>query len=129
MFYFATFRAVLLFWSETWNLALSLIKRLEGFHTRCAWRMNRVHVPCKGHGGVWKYPLVEETLKEAGLQTVTEYIRRRRTTVAMWIVGRPIHEVCVRGERKRGTSARRQWWWEQPMGLETVEELFTAQVA
>ena len=129
MFYFATFRAVLLFWSETWNLALSLIKRLEGFHTRCAWRMNRVHVHRKGHGGVWRYPSVEDTLKEAGLKSVDEYIRRRRTTVAMCVVDRPIHKACKGGERRRGTSARRQWWWEQPMGLETVEELFAAQVA
>ena len=91
--------------------------------------LEMLHVPKKGQGGVWRYPSVEDTLKEAGVQTVAEYIRRRRNTVAMWVVDRPIHEVCKGGERRRGTSARRQWWWEQPMGLETVEELFDAQVA
>ena len=77
---------MLLFSSETRNLTPSALKKLEGFHTRCEWRME-------------------------------EYISLRRKTVAMWIVDRP------------GTSALRQWWWEQPMGLETGEELLAAQFA
>ena len=91
--------------------------------------MTRVNVPRKGHGGVWRYPSVTSTLKEAGLQTVEKYIKLRRDTVAMWIVDRPLYKACVEGKRKRGTSARRQWWWEQPMGLESDEELLVDQVA
>ena len=128
-FYRATVQAVLLFASETWNLTPSALKKLEGFHTRCAWRMNRTNVPRKGHGGAWEYPSVEASLKEAGLATVEDYVRRRRSTIARWIVDRPIYEACKEGERRRGTSACRQWWWEQPMGLESVEELFDDQVA
>ncbi len=37
VFYKATIQAVLLFGSETWNLALSGLKCLEGFHMRAAW--------------------------------------------------------------------------------------------
>ena len=120
---------VLLFSAETWNLTPSALKKVEGFHTRCAWGMNHVHRSRKGHGGVWKYPSVQSALKEAGLKTAEEYIRQRRNTVAMWIVDRPIYQACVGGSRKRGSSARRQWWWEQPMGLESDEELLDDQVA
>ena len=77
---------------------------------------------------MWEYPSVEASLKEAGLETVEEYILRRRSTIARWIVDRPIFKACKEGERKRGTSACRQWWWEQPMGLESIEELFNDQV-
>ena len=89
--------------------------------------MCRENVPRKGHGGVWEYPPVEASLKEAGLKTVEEFIRLRRNTIAMWVVNRPIYEACKGGERKRGTSAR-QFWWEQPMGLESAEELLADQV-
>ena len=68
-------------------------------------------------------------LKEFGLKTVEEYISLRRKTVAMWIVDRPIYQACVGGSRKHGSSARHQWWWEQPMGLESDEELLDDQVA
>ncbi len=37
VFYKATIQAVLLFGSETWNLALSGLACLEGFHLRAAW--------------------------------------------------------------------------------------------
>ena len=126
-FYRATVQAVLLFSSETWSVTPSLVKRLEGFNVRCAWRMNRTNVPRRGHGGAWEYPSAEESLKEAGLKRVEEYIRLRRNTIAMWVAGRPLYQACVGGERRRGTSPR-QFWWEQPMGLESVEERFRDQV-
>ena len=127
-FYRATVQAVLLFSSETWNVTPSALRQLEGFHTRCAWRMNTVNVPRKGMNGVWKYPSAAASLKEATLKMVAEYIKIRRDTVAMWVVNRPIYEACVAGQRKRGTSSR-QWWWEQPMGLEQDGDFPKAQVA
>ena len=42
---------------------------------------------------------------------------------------RPLYKACEEGKRRRGTSAQRQWWWEQSMGLETGEKLLAAQVA
>ncbi len=40
-FYKVVVQAVLLLLlgSETWNLTPSMLKELEGFHVRCAWRM------------------------------------------------------------------------------------------
>ena len=107
------------------------LKKLEGFHVRCAWRMNRVHVPRKdkGPGGVWRHPSTEASLKEAMLKPVADYIKLRRDTVAMRVVNRPLYEACVAGERNSRKSARRQWWWEQPMGLEQDGDFPKAQVA
>ena len=41
----------------------------------------------------------------------------RRQTIAAYIVDRPIFNLCVGEERRRGTSPR-LWWWEQPMDLD-----------
>ena len=63
------------------------------------------------------------------MKPVEDYIKLRRDTVAMWVVNRPLYEARVAGEWKRGTSTRRQWWWEQPMGLEQDGDFPEAQVA
>ncbi len=39
--------------------------------------------------------------------------------VANFIVNRPIFQLCQEGVRKRGSAAR-QFWWEQPLDLETA---------
>ena len=118
-FYRAVVQAVLLFGSETWNLSESMIRQLEGFHIRAAWRMNREHVPRKeGGDGSWVYPSRADTLEECGMKTMREYIDVRRATVAAWVVDRPVYEACVGGERQRG-SAPRKWWWEQELSLDS----------
>ena len=66
VFYKATVMAVLLFGSETWNLAPSSLKRLEGFHHRAAWRMAG-KVPRLNTDGSWTYPDTEAVMKEVGL--------------------------------------------------------------
>ena len=116
-FYRATVQAVLLFGSETWSITPSDRKLLEGFHTRCAWRMAQTNRPRRGPDGSWSYPLTEDVLKEVHLRTVDEYILERRQTIASYIASRPIFEECRGRERKRGTVTH-QWWWEQPMGLD-----------
>lgn len=116
-FYVAIVQSVLLYGSETWNLTPSLLRRLEGFHIRCCYRMARRKRPRRGPKGVWKYPDSAEVLKECGLQTMEEYILGRRATIAAWVVDRPLLAACKDGERMRGTP-HRQWWWEQEMSLE-----------
>ena len=121
-FYSAVVQSVLLFGSESWNLSSAMLRQLEGFHIRAAWRMNREHKPRKGDGGEWEYPSTEDALEECGLKTMQEYIDVRRSTVAAWIVDRPIYEACEGAERKRG-SAPRQWWWEQELGLDLEDAI------
>ncbi len=50
VFYKATDMAVLLFGSETWNLAPLSLRRLQGFHIWAAWRMAGTG-PWRNQGG------------------------------------------------------------------------------
>eukprot|EP00957_Ditylum_brightwellii_P174252 13266707-Ditylum_brightwellii.AAC.1 len=38
-FYHATVQAVLLYSSESWNITLTAMRMLEGFHVKAAWQM------------------------------------------------------------------------------------------
>ena len=117
MFYKAVVQAVLLFGSETWVLTDSAMRVLEGFHLRLAYRMARKYKPTKDpETSVWTYPPSEKVLEEVGLYTIREYIVKRRQTIAAYIVDRPI--LCVDESRRRGTSSRHLWWWEQTMDLD-----------
>ena len=116
-FFQAVVQAVLLYGSESWDLRGALLKQLRGFQIRAAWRMNRIHRPREDEAGVWRYPKREDALKECGLKDVLEYIEARRATVARFVVDRPVFEACRGGERLRGSTPR-QYWWEQPLGLE-----------
>jgi len=119
MFYKATVQAVLLFGSETWNITTTMMKRLDGFHMRAAWRMARVNKPRANPDGSWTYPQSALTLEEVALHPIAQYVEVRRQTIAKFIVNRPIFDFCTEGRRKRGSSPR-QFWWEQPMDLDAA---------
>ena len=85
VFYKATIQAVLLFGSETWNLAPSGLACLEGFHLWAAWQMSG-RGPKKLPDGTWRYPNSEAVLREVGLQTICHYIGVRQQHVANFIV-------------------------------------------
>ena len=116
-FFQAVVQSVLLYGSESWDLRGALLKQLRGFQLRAAWRMCREHRPQLDEEGKWRYPSRGDVLAEAGLKDIEEYITARCATVARFIAGRPVFESCVSGERRRGTMPR-QYWWEQPLGLE-----------
>jgi hypothetical protein len=119
MFYKATVQAILLFGSETWNITPSLIKSLEGFHIRAAYRMVSKHKPVRHPDGSYTYPHSAKVLEEAGLYCIAHYVEVRRQTISEFIVNRPIFDFCREGERQRGTCPR-QMWWEQPMDLDAA---------
>ena len=79
--------------------------------------MCKEHRPRQDEAGEWRYPKREDALKECGLKDILEYIEDRRATVARFVADRPIFEACRGGERLRGSTPR-QYWWEQPLGLE-----------
>ncbi len=118
VFYKEIIQAVLLIGSETWNLAPSGLKCLEGFHLQAAWQMSGKQ-PMKRLDGTRRYPNSEQVLREVGLQTISHYIGVCRQHVASFIVNRPIFQICQEGLRRRGFSAC-QFWWEQPLDLETA---------
>ena len=109
MFYKATVQAVLLFGSETWNTTPAMMKRLDGFHMRAAWRMARINKPRRNLDGSWTYPSSELTLEEVALHPIAYYVEVRRQTIAKFIVNRPIFEYCREGKRKRGSSPRQSF--------------------
>jgi hypothetical protein len=113
VFYKATVMAVLLFGSETWSLAPSSLKRLEGFHLRAAWRMAGKG-PRMNPDGSWTYPDTDAVMKEVGLRSIAHYAEVRRQHIFNYIVNRPIFDLCREGVRKRGSS-HRQFWWDQPV--------------
>ena len=53
--------------------------------------------------------------------TVEEYINRRRQTVANYIRDRPIFDLCMEGERQRGTHPHK-WWWDQEVNVDLESE-------
>ena len=115
MFYKATVQSVLLFGSETWALTPSTLKRLEGFHVRAARRMTGM-MPVSANG-LWTYRKKSEVLAAAGLRTIEHYVRVRRARIFLWVMDRPIYQMCQRVVRRCGTPPR-TFWWDQPMHLD-----------
>ena len=73
MFYKAIVQAVLLYRSETWSLALSSMKRLEGFHICAAWQMSGKR-PERKEDGSWTYPSSEDVLKAVSFKPIAHYV-------------------------------------------------------
>jgi hypothetical protein len=118
VFYKATVQSILLFGSKTWNLSPVSLKSLEGFHIRAAWRMAGKR-PMKLPDGTWMYPNLAAVLDEVGLKTIAHYIGVQRQHIASYIVDKPIFQSFVDGVNRCGSSIC-QFWWAQPMDLETA---------
>ena len=76
-------------------------------------------------GDSWVYPKLADVLQAARLQTIGEYIARRRQTVLRAIADRPILEECRGAERRRGSPTRLYWWeqeFEEELSLKGVDE-------
>ena len=71
--------------------------------------------------GVWEYPLTKDVLRECGLTPIRKCIEARRAHIAAWVVDRPLFEMCMEGERRRGSS-RHLFWWEQQLELDEEED-------
>jgi hypothetical protein len=119
MFYIATVQAILLR-SETWSLAPSSLKRLEGFYIRAAWQKAGER-PAQNEDWSWTYPHLEEMLMTLDLKTIAHYMGMCCQTVTNFIINQPIYELCVGTVRKRGSHFQ-PFWWDQPMDLDLVQE-------
>jgi hypothetical protein len=60
---------------------------------------------------------MKDVLEECDLHPVKDYIDTSCSTIAMYVVNRPILQECQEGEQIR-ESMPRQWWWEQELGLD-----------
>ncbi len=75
--------------------------------------------PQKRPDGMWKYPNSENVLQDVGLQSISPYIGIWREHIANFTVNQPIFQLCLEGVRKCG-SAHCQFWWEQPLDIDTA---------
>ncbi len=75
--------------------------------------------PLKLPDGTWTYPNSAAVLDMVGLKTIAHYIGMQSQHIAGYIVDKPIFQSCVDGVRRCGSSVR-QFWWAQPMDLETA---------
>jgi hypothetical protein len=110
-FYKVVVQSVLLYGSESWVLSKAMMKKLKSFHNRIARFLTGRHIRQNGDG-VWVYPSTKETLEEAGLWTIEEYIRRRKETVSDFAKGRAIYRRCMEST-SLSSSPNQLVWWEQ----------------
>ncbi len=92
-FYKAIIQSVLLYGAESWVISKRTLSKLWSFHRRCARYITGMHIR-ENSDGSWTCPS-EETLVAAGLWTVEEYIRRRRSTVMTYAIERSIYRRCL----------------------------------
>ena len=112
-FYKVVVQAVLLYSSETWTLTEGLKRQFQSFHSRVARFLTGKHIrPLED--GSWHCPPTEDVLQEAGLETVEEYILRRRQTVRGFVRHRPMYLHCMLSAAER-VSARKTVWWQLPV--------------
>jgi len=102
IFYKAVVQSVLLYGSETWVLTKRILDTLEAFHHRIARQITGTHI-FRTRQGVWNYPAPQETLRKAGLFTMREYIRRRRTYIRPFLQSHPVTPL---GQQERQQQQR-----------------------
>jgi hypothetical protein len=74
-------------------------------------------------GEEWIHPNNQETLKQAYLLTIQEYINKRRQTVKDYVSTTNIFQIC---QNSKGTSTSRKklTWWEN-YGAEDAKSIET----
>jgi hypothetical protein len=77
-FYKATIQTVLLYGSETWVITDEILRLLTSFHHSIARRITNRHPRPIPDTDEWIYPSIQETLQQAGMFTMEEYLQRRR---------------------------------------------------
>jgi exonuclease III len=108
-FYKAVVQSVLLYGSESWTLTLSMEKKLQSFHRRCARYVTGQHIR-QNPDETWTCPSSEMVLEKAGLWTIQEYIRRRRATVKMYAASQPIFQRCRESSPLASNINQIVWW-------------------
>ena len=62
---------------------------------------------------MWETPGAEVVREATGMQSAMSYIGRQQSTMAKWVVLRPIFEVCKGNKGYEGYGCRREAWWSQ----------------
>lgn len=107
--YKAVVQAVLLYGAESWVLSLAMEKKLNSFHHRCARYITGQHIR-QNPDESWTCPSSEYVLIKAGLWTIKEYVRRRRSTVRRDIVAKFIYRKCEASQPLASNPNQLVWW-------------------
>jgi hypothetical protein len=78
LFYKATVQTVLLYGSETWVITDEILQLLTSFHHSIARRLTGRFPRPDPDTNEWVHPSIQETLQQAGLFPMEEYLRWRR---------------------------------------------------
>jgi hypothetical protein len=112
MFYKAAVQAVLLYGCETWSITSRMLDVLDSFHHRVARKLTRRFPYYLRLADLWVYPSISDTLEQAGMLTIQEYISRRRQYIIPYSKTRPILTACL--QAGRGSIPNRRFWWDPP---------------
>jgi len=108
-FYKAIVQAILLLGSETWVVSDAHLRQFRSFHSRVGRHLTGRHIRLLEDGS-WYCPPTVDVLEDTGLQTVQEYIRRRRQTVQSFTRHRLLYESC-RQSKALATNINKAVWW------------------
>ncbi len=96
-FYKMVVQSLLLYGSETWVISKLVLARLEisisERHTR--WQNTMCLSVARIKGGPIPSPKLEDVLEECKLCTIVEYIKKRRDTIAVYMVEHSIFCDCM----------------------------------
>ena len=101
-------------------------RSLISFQHRSARRLTR-RQPRRRGGGSWEYSSFEEAVVEAGFEGIGENITRRKNTAALYILTRPILDLCERSSRRPGARVSWRWWEQDGLDLEGGKKRATAE--
>ena len=88
---------------------LAMEKKLNSFHHRCARYITGQHIR-QNPDESWTCPSSEYVLIKAGLWTIKEYVRRRRSTVRRDIVAKFIYRKCEASQPLASNPNQLVWW-------------------
>ena len=95
MIYWEVLREVLLFGADNWVFLVAMAKNIEDVHMAFLHQI-KVNTLRENWDGIWRRVVLESILKELSTQKLGTYIDKQQTTVADWVLLRPIYEVCGR---------------------------------
>jgi hypothetical protein len=114
MFYKATIQTILLYGSETWVITSDILQVLRSFHHSVARRLTGRYPYQLPDSNDWIYPSIKTTLNIAGMHTMEDYLKMRRSYLETYAKSTPTLQNCMNALRS-GTTTRKSFWWKQDL--------------
>jgi hypothetical protein len=79
---------------HTWVLSKDVLAWLKGFHIHAAYKMAKMHMPCRATHRQRIYPPSDMVLEECGMHTIQHYNDVQWETIAKYVIDRSIFVEC-----------------------------------